>query len=170
MAELFLWVFGEKYDENRIFPISLGDDNWQPKISVNHHALAFSLARGVRGYLFSYKEDSIYPKYAYLVDFLISVFIYIDPEIYSKKRVNRDVQSQFDSSDQNIMRWFVANLEGVTTKREIKKNNGEIPHNDIEKEATLRESLNKLDLPEEYNQLVSFVHEHGEKCLNHFDD
>lgn len=170
MAELFLWVFGEQYDENRVFPIPLGNSNWQPKISISKHSLAFFLLRGIRGYLFTYDNDSIYPKYAYLIEFFLSVFHNIDTRIYSTKRIDRNTELPFDKSDQRIVRWFIANIEGVITNKEVDKNNGEIPHNNIEKETLLRDGLSKLELSDEYHQLVIFVHKHGNDCLNHFDD
>jgi len=170
MAELFFWVFGEQYNESRLFPIPLGENKWQPKIEVKSHVLAIFILRGVRGYLFSYDKETIFQKYQFLVGYLLSVFQFIEPRVYFLGRMkDNEVDVLLNHTDQKIMRWFVANLEGISTKREVRNNNGEIPHNDIETEEILRKGLSKLDLPEGYHQLVDFVREHDEECLSHFD-
>ena len=170
LAELFLWVFGDVYEPKRQFPISLGIEKWQPRLEFDPNILAIYLTRGLRSYLFSFKKGRCsYQKYKYLDKYFFSIFKYWDSDYYAKiffeKNYKSDKNHKIDEDNQYILRWFIAGMEGVVTKREIKKNNREIPHNDIELENKIREGLKKLDLPQEYHDMVSFVHQYGERCL-----
>jgi hypothetical protein len=168
-AKIFLWVFGDTYICNRDFSLLLGDHTWVVPITVNSHDLAFYLLRGVKSYLFSYKYDPMFKKYVFLLQYFLSVFSCLNSKIYTKSRVDKNVKL-FNNSDQIMVRWFIANLEGVVTKREIKKNNSEVPHNDLEKEVEFRKGISELNLPVEFYQLVKFIHLHGERCLIHFEE
>lgn len=169
MAKLFLWVFGPVYDSQRFFPLPLGPEQWQPKLNINPNNLALFLLRGICSYLFSTEQDEKNLKYQFIGDYFISIFVQIDSDVYAMTFLESDHikenGNRVGDNWQYILRRFIANLEGVATHLEVRKNNGEIYHNDLPYENQIREGLKKLDLPKEYYDMVEFVHKHKDECL-----
>lgn len=87
--ELFFNIYGLKFDNSRVLPVSLGKKKWQP-VLVGYNSIIHNIIEGVANYLFVKDVDVYYGelgvekyKNEKYFDFFSSFTPHIDPEFYS---------------------------------------------------------------------------------------
>ncbi len=168
--EMFFWIYGEEYDSNRVFPIPLGPDNWQPKL-INYSNIFFLIVRRYVWCLFdeniaadklevqNFIFESKYQRY------LLSMLPYVDVEFFSKELFDdRYISKKGDliGGYQLVIRRFFMSLLGYKRPRDKK-----IFCRDFEKAEDLKRKILNLNMPPEFEDFVDFINEQKENAYRY---
>lgn len=172
-AEVFIWIYGEEYEEEKLFPLSFGPNNWAPTVNCNSDWLATTLLAKASDYFFDvydeYHEDP--ERVVSLLGYLCTTLPFTSKEIYYKdlfelRHQNLNGEYSGFSSKQSAIRIFIARANGILHEDQVENGIEEII---IRKPDQLvefrREFENALPYPELYLDLVAFVKDAGEEYL-----
>jgi hypothetical protein len=169
--ELFFWCFGDTYDKERILPMHLGADSWQPKIHQNIDWVCFQLMNCIRNYLMGYDgEDKANENGQYYIDYFISLYPYMTVKCFALKRCT---DRFYEESGEQINlqgfqltnRWFIAGLHNILTMYEEEEEIHQLVIHDGAALKYIKEEIGKLKMPAEFYTLEKFVIKHGKDCL-----
>jgi len=166
-ARLFKECYGETFQAETVFPYPLGKEGWQPVLRSDPEDRFWKLQSSLSDYLFKEKQDIKVRQSPALVEHWFSTiplltdhrmyhtFLYEDEDhpSYEKNLVNKQwtIRSFLANLyDYNV--WYEDGIESVT-------------HNDPELENYIKDRLNAMEMPDEYHQLLEFIHKHKEDCV-----
>ena len=171
-ADIFLWIYGEKYQELRHFPMSFGTGAWEPIIHCDADWLTAVLLRRASDYFFDigdeYYDDP--RSIVLLFDYLYSVLRCTSKEIYFKEKFSnkhRRLDGEYSgfSSKQSVIRAFIAKNNGILLEDEAESGN-DIVLSDPERLSDFVQNFeSSLPYPDLYDELVKFVIASGEEYL-----
>ena len=169
--KLFFWTYGERYEADRVFPMSLGADQWQPKINMNIDWVCSRLMSCIRDYLMGYDgAEKSNANGKFYIDYFLSIYPYMSDKCFSMNLcMNRFYEENGVQINlrgfQITNRWFVAGLHNILTNYEDDENIEELVIHDEEAFRYLKEGLSELEMPAAYYEVEKFVIKHGEECL-----
>lgn len=162
--EIFFWIYGGHYDPERVFPISLGKDEWQPKLS-GYEEVCANILRGLSNYLFveSFDEDTdefevVKYKNEKYSKYLITLLPHMDVEFFSKKIFEHDYINERGieiSPNQLAYREFFMGLLGFNIKEYSKRDHYYC--RDKQMSNSLKRKIFSLDMPSEFNEFIEFI-------------
>lgn len=177
--EVFLWIYGEKFDPNRQFPMTFGAEQWRPELWPqdntafyldNHY---FNILSNVDRYFFISSEDEYdyYARYQPLVRYLLPLLPKLNKACYRIERFKNFEKDQNGNvvnynGWQAMIRRFIAHMHGIYDSYELEDNGLPIPPRDPELLAYFKQEFAKLDMPTEYYSLEKFVLEKGSEYLS----
>ncbi len=164
--DMFFWLYGNTYDPERVFPIPLGSDKWQPKL-IGYDRIIFLLMRRFNRYLFYKKLKPYNLELASKVveerymTYLLSLLKHVDEDFFVEKVVDRRYVNERGisiGSQQFVVRSFFIRLLGY---KEI--GDKEFYCRDEELYETLKREVFAVKMPEKFDKFVEFVHEKKEE-------
>lgn len=161
-AEVFHWVYGEQYSESRVLPVSLGPDEWRPRIVVDINSLCTRIMVKIDSYLFPYNESQYHnhERFKYLADYMLSLVLHLDKECYATSLFDRwhkiDGRRSGYRAYQIRIRTFLSHLNGILTKHDKEDGVKKLVDNDHELLEHVKKATNNIDIPElaELNKFV----------------
>ena len=167
-AALFCWVFGDRYDEDRIFSIEYNGKVWQEKPLINPHQFSIKFIQSISSYLYDdvvYKGDEAY---SHLVDYFFSLTDYIDPMVFNTKLFGEGGEPGtkghvVSDSEKRSMRHLMARMQGIGTEYD-EENEPQI--NDGRLEEHFKKRWSEVTWHEKYETLVDFINRHKYCCIN----
>ena len=180
--EVFLWLYGNSFNENRQFPLTFGQDQWRPPtlfandLGYSRDAFFFNILSSVDDYFFCDDESEYdyYLRYKPLVEYLLSMFLHLNKSCYELKRFKQHTTDENGkrvnySGWQYMMRTFIAHMNGICIYDDYDYDLGDsdepFSRRDPELFLNFRKKFSQLNLPEEYYRLEQFVIKHGEDYI-----
>jgi len=173
-AAMFTEVFGKTFEAHRTVDFQLGDTHLELKIDVDPNDMFFRLLSKLNNYLFDddykLKSHSILE----IIDYWFSLFPHI-----TEHRVFDTFLYEYEDEDEIIFlgsdlyraQWAIRTFFGQMLGYNIYYDEQEqLIHNDTKFEQYVREKLTKTDMPENFNRLILFIHEHKHECLDESDE
>ncbi len=169
-AEMFTEVFGKTFETHRVMNFQLGNTHLKLKIDVDPNDMFFRLLNKLNNYLFD--EDYTLKSHSILaiIDYWFSLFPHI-----TEHRVFDTFLYEYEDEDEIIflgcdlyraqwaIRTFFGQMLGYNIYFEEQDN---LIHNDIEFEQYVRDRLDQIEMPENFQKLMSFIHAHKHECLD----
>jgi hypothetical protein len=151
------------------FPFELGQDAWRPKGQVIVSGVVFNNLQILTQYV--YGNDNDFKGCAHLklsLPFISENITKLDNKYYDTKLLDGSYIThdgkKLKSAGQKLMRAVLGKICGYKT--EVEEYDGPLRHNDPYVEGKLINIFNESDMPEAYNKLIKFIHEHKEDCVN----
>jgi hypothetical protein len=172
-SEVFFWIYGETFEAQRVFPMSFGNEKWQPTINISADAIVQSLLNRFCDYFFDLDEEYFIDpaRVIPLLDYFMSAVPHISDGCFSVNLADRWDEDQDGKrtnlrGHQSTFRKYIASLHGVLSDWDLECGRSEIS---IYKPAELKmfnEKFESLPLPTGYRELVAFIKESGENYPN----
>ena len=148
--DLFIWAFGDDFQTSRTLDIGL--DNWKPTFEVSYFEVGPHLLSGFREYLSDIELSESTSQFRYLLPYLLSV-IALTPETYfnielADRKKKNEVGGKLQAAQKQTRRFFSC-IYGYS---EV--------HLDIELEEAMRDAIEDLDMPDNFEEFKEFIHKY----------
>lgn len=170
--DLFFWFFGKAYCSERLFPMPLGPDQWQPEITLDVDWVCSILMSCIRKYLMGYEghhEENLNGQD--YIDYFLSIYPHMSAKCFALNcctdRFYEENGKQINLTGYQFSnRWFIAGLHNILTVCEEEEEIDRLVIHDQKALNYLKECLDNIDMPNEYYELEKFVIKHGEDCID----
>ena len=172
-SKLFHWIYGEQFSQERVIPMKINSDEWQPRVFesgeiARNSAIAFLISE-LKSYLFimgDEHQDHVASYFEPLIEYVLPLIENIPAEYFAIDLIDREQKNQ-DGENTN-KRVFQASVGGLFSSI-VAYQEGfnfldcpELSVRDQQAFERICQKINDTKFPKQYHELMDYVKEHRE--------